>query len=38
MNDFDAGSYSDDELIFAIGDLAENLYLIEKSFVELINA
>lgn len=38
MNDFESESYSDGELIFSIGDLAENLYFIEKGSVELINA
>jgi len=38
MNDFESQSYSDGELIFSIGDLAENLYFIKKGSVELINA
>jgi len=37
MDDFESQSYSDGEAIFAIGDLAEHLYFIEKGTVELIN-
>ena len=38
MNDFELHNYSDGESIFAVGDLAEHLYFIEKGTVELINA
>ena len=38
MNEFESQSYSDGEVIFAIGDLAEHLYFIETGTVELINS
>ena len=37
MGDFESQNYSDGQAIFAIGDLAEHLYFIEKGTVELIN-
>jgi CRP-like cAMP-binding protein len=38
MSEFKSHTYADGETIFAIGDLAEHLYFIEKGQVDLVNA